>query len=372
VKLPYRSGDSFALPLGNGEVVTAAIVACDHHVVEIAADEQRLRVYDEALVLHRWAPCHPERSEAKSRERLSTTALRAYARDDKVVGPAHAERIIASARGVAHFDDLPLTVYEVDDETSLARLDALPAPVMVSWSVPLAESALRRVRAWCEGRSETRLRLHSGAASQAAAFANTPLAELTLAGPFDGTVRFKSVRELVLDTPLPAIALERAFPNLRTLRIGWGARNVELMSLRGLHQLERLDLSHLELERADSLEPLSELPALRELRVARLHGLRSLAGLERMRLRTLCVEEQSQLESLVPLAACTPLEQLELLGMWQWSIEDMEWAFGLPALVRARIDIGGRRKNVELYRRARWAYPWPVFSGVCANRVGPL
>jgi len=254
VKLPYRSGDSFALPLGNGEVVTAAIVACDHHVVEIAADEQRLRVYDEALVLHRWAPCHPERSEAKSRERLSTTALRAYARDDKVVGPAHAERIIASARGVAHFDDLPLTVYEVDDETSLARLDALPAPVMVSWSVPLAESALRRVRAWCEGRSETRLRLHSGAASQAAAFANTPLAELTLAGPFDGTVRFKSVRELVLDTPLPAIALERAFPNLRTLRIGWGARNVELMSLRGLHQLERLDLSHLELERADHVE----------------------------------------------------------------------------------------------------------------------
>jgi hypothetical protein len=30
-----------------------------------------------------------------------------------------------------------------------------------------------------------------------------------------------------------------------------------------------------------------------------------------------------------------------------------------PALIRAEIDIGGRRKNVELYRRAHWAHPWP-------------
>lgn len=370
MKLPYRTGDSFALPLGNGEAATAMIVACDHHVVKIAVGEQRLRVYDEALVLHRWHRIDGGSSLDYADATLGMTKLGAHY--DKVVGPAHAERIIASARGIATFDDARLTVLEVNDETSSVRLDALAAQSLLSWSEPLALSALGRVLTWCESRGDAQVRLHASASSQAAAFANVPLAELTLAGPFDPTIRFEGVPELTLDTPLGAASLERSFPNLRALRVGWGARSVDLTALRGLADLEHFDLSHLELEGATSLEALTGLPALRDLRVARLHGLRSLAGLERMELRALCIQEQSQLESLAPLHACASLEQLELLGMWQWAIEDMEWAFKLPALVRAQIDIGGRRKNVELYRQARWAYPWPVFSGVCASRVSPL
>jgi hypothetical protein len=37
--------------------------------------------------------------------------------------------------------------------------------------------------------------------------------------------------------------------------------------------------------------------------------------------------------------------------------------------VRAEIDIGGRRKNVELNRRARWAYPWPLELIASLERV---
>ncbi len=53
------------------------------------------------------------------------------------------------------------------------------------------------------------------------------------------------------------------------------------------------------------------------------------------------------------------LEQLELLDLWQLELGDVMPLCELPHLVRAQIDVGGRRKNVELYRRAAWAYPWP-------------
>ncbi len=64
------------------------------------------------------------------------------------------------------------------------------------------------------------------------------------------------------------------------------------------------------------------------------------------------------------------LEQLELDGLWQFDVPDVEPLLAMPALVRAKVDIGGRRKNVELYKRARWAYPWPFESVMEAARNG--
>ncbi len=366
MKLPYRTGDSFELPLGTGVSVPATIAACDHHVVEIVVLDRRLRVYDDALVLHRWRG-NPHDVGGGSEHTMCDRPKVGRT----VVGPAHAERIVASWHGVAAFDEAPVTVYEMHDGIEREWLTTLPPWALLSWSRPLAPAALECLRTHIESGGKVRLRLHGPAAVQAEAFAGVAVGELTLAGPFSTQTRFNNVRELTLDTPLERLDLGAAFPNLHALHVTAGAKSIDFAALAAVPQLEMLDCSHVSVVAGHGLEPLARLRHLQSLRLARVDGLRSLCALERLpALHTLAVEHQ-HLDSLAPLPLCASLEQLELLGMWQYSIEDLAWVQALPRLLRAEIDIGGRRKNVELYRRARWAYPWPCFSGGGMRLTGP-
>ncbi len=252
MKLPYRVGDTFTMPVGDGSLVEATIVAHDHHTVDIAVSDLVLRVSDRALVLHRWKVkhCHPERSEAKSRDRTNAW-----------IGPAHAERIVAAHLGIASLELPPLYVHN-------------------QWKpeFPLDSRYLR-----VAGRGVT-----------------------------------LDPRELARFTKLEAlecsgVALTSlAFPStLRALRLAWITTPVDL---------------------------------------------RELAGLQ---LHTLHLEELREARGVDALARFTTLQQLEMLGFWQLTLEDARPLLDLPNLLRAEIDIGGRRKNVELYKRANWAYPWP-------------
>ena len=105
-----------------------------------------------------------------------------------------------------------------------------------------------------------------------------------------------------------------------------------------------------------SLEFPRTLRALRLARVTTPVDLRALAALP---LHTLALEQLREVRGVEALANWTSLEQLEMLGFWQLELDDVMPLVQLQGLVRAEIDIGGRRKNVELYRRAAWAYPWP-------------
>jgi hypothetical protein len=261
VKLPYRQGDSFALPLGNGATVDATIEACDHHTVDIAVEGLRLRVSDRALVLLRWKriACHSG---------PLTTALRADARDDKAinnrwVGPAHAERIVATHAGVANLELSPLAI---------------------------------RAGEWKP------------------AF-----------GPDSRYVRITG-HGITLDPR----DLARQFP-----------------------RLEVLDCSGI------TLTSLEFPPQLRALRLARITTPIDLRDLAALPLHTLALEQLRELRGVEALMNWDSLEQLEMLGFWQLELDDVMPLVQLPRLVRAEIDVGGRRKNVELYRRATWAYPWP-------------
>jgi hypothetical protein len=259
VKLPYRQGDSFALPLGNGATVDATIEECDHHTFDIAVAGLRLRVSDRALVLLRWKIRHPEvRAEGAPRR----------SRDDKAInnawaGPAHAERIVATHCGVADLELPPLAV---------------------------------RAGEWKP------------------AF-----------GPDSRYVRITG-RGVTLDPR----DLAQQFP-----------------------QLEVLDCSGIALT---SLEFPPTLRALRLARVATAVDLRDLAALP---LHTLALEQLRDVRGVESLVHWHSLEQLEMLGFWQLELDDVMPLVRLPRLVRAEIDVGGRRKNVELYRRTTWAYPWP-------------
>ena len=102
----------------------------------------------------------------------------------------------------------------------------------------------------------------------------------------------------------------------------------------------------------------AHLRELRSLRLNRITGMRSADALVPVELNTIALEDMHELERVDGLARIASLEQLELLGLWQFEIDDVTWALNSERLRRAEIDIGGRRKNIELYRRAQWAYPW--------------
>jgi len=266
VKLPYRLGDSFALPLGDGATADATIEACDHHVVDIAVAGLRLRVNDRALVLHRW--------KAKRNVSPSTTRSGVYpersrgTRDDDAIteqriGPAHAERIVATHLGVANLEMPPLYV----------RAGEWPREFLPdSRYVRIAEPGLT----------------------------------------------------------LDPRELARQYPQLAVL------------------DCSRIALTSLEFP-----------PTLRALRLARITTPVDLRAFAALPLRTLALEHLREARGIDALMHWATLEQLEMLGFWQLELNEAMPLVQLPRLMRAEIDIGGRRKNVELNRRATWAYPWP-------------
>jgi hypothetical protein len=322
MKLPYRNGDTFELPLGTGASAVARIERIDHHVVQLAFGPRegevagRIRTYDNALVLQRW------RIAARaSLDRAPAIALDA-------VTCAHAERIAAAALGAASFDEGPLRVRAVRAE--------------------------RMVRA---------VRVTGPALARPGVLRGSTVERLILGGDAGALEPLESVRVLEVQGRADARALAASFPNVRALR--WAARGVALdvRALADFAQLERLDCSEVALE---SPEALASLPRLRAVRLARVTGVPDLASIAIPQLRELALEHVNA-AGLGSIAACTDLEQLELLGFWQHDVPDVAFVRELAALQRAQIDLGGRRKNVEVYRNVRWAYPWPqLFSGEVA------
>jgi hypothetical protein len=246
MKLPYRVGDTFRLPLGDGALVEATIVAHDHHTVDIAVADFVLRVWDSALVLHRW-----KLEPARRGWRFGAQDARPTEGWPNRLGPAHAERIVAGI-------ELP------------------PLRVHNRWTPQFPPGYLRVAQ-----------------------------------------------RGMTLDP--------RELPP----------------------DLEVLDCSHV------ALTSLQFPPTLRALRLAWISVPVDLRELEALNLHTLHLEELRDVRGVDALGRLGSLRQLEMLGFWQLTLREVEPLLAHPHLVRAEIDIGGRRKNVELYKRANWAYPWP-------------
>ena len=348
MKLPYRVGDSFALPIGDGSSVAARILACGHHVVDIVVIDgsertiAALRVSDRALVLQRWRrsgervrckPVAPERAQW--------------------IGPAHAERIVAARLGIAPLDPPPLFVRELGAGSLERALASLGEQSILSCPRPLGAHALAHLRAWLIEHRCARVRVCDDATLLA--LAGTPIEHLTLAR-IDGVLpAFPSVVDLELLAPADLHVVAAAFPNVRRLRIAARGMRVNASVLREFHALEALDVSGVALESIGALAGLN----LRVLRLARIDATLDVRALESSALRTLAIEHARDLRGVAAFAAWTALEQLELLGLWQAHLDEALTLVNLRALVRAEIDLGGRRKNVELNRRANWAYPWP-------------
>lgn len=261
------------------------------------------------------------------------------------------------------------------------------ARAIVQWRGALAPAELQAVAQTAAARpAHTAIRLYGAAAAQAgeiAAWAPASLALDARALP-SHLPAFAGVRELELTgVPDGGLApLLRAFPNLRSLRVAAPAGEIGVREFAGASQLNALaiagaavkpsavgaTLPHLRvLELRDvrvcgerALDELLERAPLRALRLCRVTPLRSLAPLAGLRaLDVLALQDLTAVDDLAPLHALQALRSLDVRGMWQLGVPDLGFVLDLPHLERLHVDIGGRRKNVELYKRRTLALPRP-------------
>ncbi len=323
---------------------------CEHRVVVIrvaVGDEPLdLRVSDDALVLHRW----------RREGRINVNDINDV-RPKNVywTHAARAERIAAAAHGAPHPRERRISVREVRDDNAADALARIDDDSIITLTECVSAKTVERLCAAIINHPGITLRLHGSAAMHLEALAAAPLARLVLAGETKRHAPIPSLRHLELAHPYDLTSIAGTYPNLVSLRLRARGARTHVGDLRELNGLRVLDLSLVRLADADEFGELSQLVALRLNRVT---GVRTTEALGALHLRTLVVEHLHELENVNDLARIESLEQLELIGLWQFDIARVEWTLDLTQLLRAEIDIGGRRKNLELYRRAQWAYPW--------------
>ncbi len=324
------------MPLGDGSFVPLCIVRAHHHVVDVAAYAGKnsdpvavLRTSDRALVLHRWRRSH-----------LRAVVPEAQPENDRWITAAHAERVVAKRLNRLPFDEKPLSVHVLRSGEPIAGS-------MFTWNEPLDAQTLQSLIDYIAEHPGVTIRPYGAAAAQLREFARTPIRRVRITAAYDD-VELPHVEELHIEAPMDVAGVLAQFPSVRALRIAANGINVSFKALPCT--VRALDCSHA--ARVD----LKDAPPLEGLRLAYLDAAPSLDALPSS-LRTLSLEHLtvSSLEAVSLLR----LEQLELHGLWQFELPDAEPLLAIPSLLRAAIDIGGRRKNVELYKRASWAYPWP-------------
>ncbi|HUZ50495.1 MAG TPA: Imm26 family immunity protein [Candidatus Dormibacteraeota bacterium] len=369
MKRPYRPGDWFAIPLGDGRYAVGIVargtrkaiagyvfgecfegVPSQHQVAELDASRALWSgsFSDRAMVEDRWPVIGGHAAFASSDWPLEP----AYRR---VLSPLVLERLVATGALPSH----RRVVRDLYAAVDAAALERLPDDTQLQWRSPPSSQSLEAVAAWIATRPHASIRLYGDALASLAEFARMPHVRTLIVGEGDLPATlpvFSDVRRLELEQMLPAARLVRAFPRAIALRVAAGDSAIDMGPLETLDELRVLDCSGGVVE---GLESLARMPQLAALRLSRTRGLPSVDVFAETRIRALSLEHDVRLTSLVPLARMSELEQLELRGLWQFNVADMRWLAACRTLRRTTIDIGGRRKNVEIYRRAVWAAAWP-------------
>lgn len=349
MKKSYHEGTWFDVPLGDGQRAHAVLLRDRHHVLDIAvyAPDGSYAwsgtVSDRGLLLQRWRHVHHHAPPPAAPEVVTT---------HRFLRTAHAERTIARACGVAVPDDAPLRAYDfgrVRHQTQHETFDVL------QWRDALDVGPLREVEAWC-ARGGSAIRLYGDAVDDLETIAGFGVRSLALGDAPQELHAMPSVEHLCLEVEIDLHRVAAAFPNLRSLRVAARDKTIDVAPLASCLQLAKLDCSHVSVAGYDAMRDLKN---LRALRLCRIENFRDVAPLDGLALETLALEDQAALPTLAPLGAMTALEQVELRGLWQFNVDEMLWLYDLPKLRRVTVDIGGRRKNAELYRRANWACAWP-------------
>lgn len=252
-------------------------------------------------------------------------------------------------------------VVDLREPIAANRLCALPAGVRLQWRDPMPSAALDAIARWCHGAAS--IRLYGAACAQL-----TDVLE---------RIPAQRVTDLALEGVPGDDAVLRAVPWVQTLRVDAHGAAFDLRLLDALPALRRLSLTAAAIVNAkmferlanvmalevshcslDEVESVMRCPSLAALRLATIDGVRSIRALtEAGSLRVLALDRLLHLDSLAPLETLPLLESLAIAGLWQFNVGDAECILRLPRLKRLAIDIGGKRKNVEITKRLQLPEP---------------
>jgi hypothetical protein len=262
-------------------------------------------------------------------------------------------------------------------------LASLPAGARIQWREPLAGADLARAVGWLHLNPEASLRLYGRACDQLGALARGPFVPARLAldaTRLDTGLSLPGVGDLTLaGTPTDWAAALAAFPALETLQADLRGGAFDLATLAHAPKLRRLSLANARLRGewqvesppglkvielrdmpAVRVEELLRLPGTVALRLSRIGEMRSIDALTgHANLRVVALEALTHVDCVHVLATLPRLESLDVRGLWQLSLDDVAFIPTMLGLRRLGIDIGGRRKNVEIYKKVRLPKPPP-------------
>jgi hypothetical protein len=252
-------------------------------------------------------------------------------------------------------------------------MGTLPPDACLHVRESLPETVLREVVEWLQERPDATLRLDSLAFQLLRRLGAAAPRRLVLGAgpPPTGLPALQRVECVTFSASEDIAGWLRLLPNARIVRIALRGMRFDATQAAGvplaglsivegsvanLRALESTGLRALELRdvAVDRFDDVGALPQLRALRVSAVERVRSLSGLSgHARLLSMWLQRLPHLERLSDLLALPSLESLELAGLWQFGMLEAEVLYSLPRLARASIDIGGRRKNVEIDKRLR-------------------
>jgi hypothetical protein len=266
-----------------------------------------------------------------------------------------------------------IRVLDLRSPVEAARLPSSNA--RLTWRHPLEPRDLDTIASWARTRGGASIRLYGAAVAQIDSVLDAiPVVALELdAARITRLPRSAAgVRELRLHgIPSAGRSVLEAFGDVRTLRVDARGETVDLQLLAALPQLRGLSLASASLRgcggagvpsaleslelvrtRVDAIDPLLRHPAMVALRLANVDRLASLDALQQHAgLRSLALESVLHLESLRPIGTLPRLETLAIARLWQFNVDDAAFVREMPSLRALSIDIGGRRKNVEIAKR---------------------
>lgn len=323
----------------------------DRRAPLVAFDGFCAYVGDAALVLRRW----PVTGRLHPFDRAAFPAAEA----ERIEAPEIVQERLQAARDGRVWHRPHVLAREIRTPVDIQALDHLPGDARVQWRAPLRDDEVEAVGRWIRSHPDASVRVYDAAACERTQIASIDPSRLSLdvgSGERAGFAQLVSLRSLDI-AGVPADLPDACGVRKLILR---GLRDdvVDVEALGGFEHLETLSISGAQVENA---ELLARLPKLRGLCLRNVRGLRDLAWLSRTHLQALWLDGVLGVDDVSPIASLPSLCHLELRGAWQLSLEDVAWLRDAPGLVGLTLDIGGRRKNAEIFKaRPRgFAAPFP-------------
>ncbi len=321
------------MPLPGGAAALGVVVGLGSRCATLAFNTFCARVDDEPLALYRWPVAgrvHPFEAPAYPAPESR-----------RIEAPEIVQDRLACARAGATWARPHLAVYDVRGDVTAERLAGLPDDARLQWREALSDVSLHAIAEWFAAHFWAEVRPYGAASNHA---------------PGRALLRASTRRAQSLEThdlARDADVLEGARIERLTVR-GNSSAHVDARDIAALQTLRSLHVGGLELRNAEELVGLS---GLRALTLRGVRGLRDLTWLEQMAITHLSLEGILNVDDIGPIERMPHLEQLELRGAWQISLDELAWLRDATGLRGLTLDIGGRRKNAEIFK----ARPRPYF-----------